>query len=527
MLRNVQQHPEGAQADDQARAPVRQERQRDPLRRRQTQRHGHVQHRLHDQPDRNPHPEVITTAVRGAGRRHDAAPKQYAERDDHRRGPDEPQLFGDHREHEIGVRLGQEKQLLTALPDALAVQSAAGHRQDRLAHLEAGPQRVVVRVHEGQDAAHAVRRLQDQETDRQGAGAAAEHEVAPAQSGEKQKHDRQEGVDRRRTEVGLQVHQEGELPDHDGAGDDRADDIVDPRLLARHEIRQEQDERQLADLGRLDLHRPQDDPAMDLVRTVGGQLARHHDLGRRRRTRRRKSSPRSSKPVYWSNEAQAGARRTTLPSSATCRAASTASDMLTTFVVGTIVPSCAAITSRAFPMSTRCATRSRMSGMSRGKSPPLSLPPKMSTTLPGKLSSDLIVALTFVALESLYQVTPPTWSTFSSRCGRPRKPARARSARGRGTPHRSVTSRAVMTFSTLCAPNSGIEAREIARMSRPSLRTTIRSSLKQAPSSTVVARLNGWTCALRVFARPQTSSSSRFRMAWSALPWFLKMRVLA
>src|SRR5437867_1043459 len=613
MLRNVQQHPEGAQADDQARAPVRQERQRDPLRRHQTQRHGHVQHRLHDQPDRNPHPEVITTAVRGAGRRHDAAPKQYAERDDHRRGPDEPQLFGDHREHEIGVRLRQEKQLLTALPDALAVQSAAGHRQDRLAHLEAGPQRVVVRVHEGQDAAHAVRRLQDQETDRQGAGAAAEHEVAPAQAGEKQKHDRQEDVDRRRTEVGLQVHQEGELPDHDGAGDDRADDVVDPRLLARHEIRQEQDERQLADLGRLDLHRPQDDPAMDLARTAGsqghdqkhraredaevdhrplqeaavvdvhrhdhaadaegggdrlfhqdpvgvaealqgddrrgavdhhqteqgeadphteerlveGQLARHQDLGRRRRTRRRKSSPRSSKPVYWSNEAQAGARRTTLPSSATCRAASTASDMLTTFVVGTIVPSCAAITSRAFPMSTRCATRSRMSGMSRGKSPPLSLPPKVSTTLPGKLSSDLIVALTFVALESLYQVTPPTWSTFSSRCGRPRKPARARSARGRGTPHRSVTSRAVMTFSTLCAPNSGIEAREIARMSRPSLRTTIRSSLKQAPSSTVVARLNGWTCALRVFARPQTSSSSRFRMAWSALPWFLKMRALA
>src|SRR6266850_6352559 len=613
MLRDVQQHPEGAQADDQARAAVGQERQRDPLRRHQTQRYRHVHHRLRDQPDRNPHPEVITTAVRGAHGRHDAAPEQHPERRNHRRGSDQPQLLRDHREDEIGVRLRQEEQLLAALADALAVQAAAGHCQDRLAHLEAGPQRVVLRVQERQDAANAVRRLYDHHGDRQGAGAAAEHEVAPAQPGEEQEDDRQQDVDRRRAEVGLQVDQKRELADHDRARDDRADDVVDLGLLARHEIREKQDERQLADLGRLDLQRPQDDPAVHLVRAVRGQgddqehgaredaevderplqeaavvhvhrrdhaadadggrdrllhqeqmrvpealqgddrrgavdhhqteqrqadphpeerlvegqLARHQDPGGRRRTRRRKSSPRSSNPEYRSNEAQAGARSTTPPSAAAARAASTASSMSATFVVGTTAPICAAITSRACPMSTRCVTRRLMSGTSCVKSPPLSLPPRMSTTPPGKLSRDLIVALTFVALESLYQVTPPMERTDSRRCGRPRKLARARSARGSGTPHRSVISRAAMTFSMLCAPNSGIEARGIARMSRPSLRTTIRSPFRQAPSSTVAARLNGWTCAVRSFDSLQTSASSRFRMAWSALPWFLKMRDLA
>src|SRR3989442_11962259 len=132
MLRDVQQHPEGAQTDDQARAAVRKERQRDALRRHQAERHRHVHHRLRHEPGGNPHPEVVTAPVRRPGRRHDTAPEQHAERGDHRRGADEAQLLRNHREYEIGVRLGQEEQLLAALPDALAVQAAAGHRQERL-----------------------------------------------------------------------------------------------------------------------------------------------------------------------------------------------------------------------------------------------------------------------------------------------------------------------------------------------------------------------------------------------------------
>src|SRR5689334_2235764 len=41
VLRDVQQHPERAQADDEARAAVRQERQRDSLRRHQAEGHRH------------------------------------------------------------------------------------------------------------------------------------------------------------------------------------------------------------------------------------------------------------------------------------------------------------------------------------------------------------------------------------------------------------------------------------------------------------------------------------------------------
>ena len=84
-----------------------------------------------------------------------------------------------------------------------------------------------------------------------------------------------------------------------------------------------------------------------------------------------------------------------------------------------------------------------------------------------------------------------------------------------------------MTFSMLCAPNSGTFSKGIDRSSRPPLRITIESSLRKAPSSTSRARLNGCRRDLSVPAIPHTSGSSRFRMALSAGPWFLKMRVLA
>src|SRR5882672_526780 len=90
MLRDVQQHPQGAQTDDQARAAVRQERQRDPLRRHQAERHRHVHHRLRHEPGGNSHPEVVTAPVRRPGRRHDAAPEQHAERGDHAAAPMSP-----------------------------------------------------------------------------------------------------------------------------------------------------------------------------------------------------------------------------------------------------------------------------------------------------------------------------------------------------------------------------------------------------------------------------------------------------
>ena len=61
------------------------------------------------------------------------------------RDADQAELLGEHREQEIGVRLGQIEELLHALAEAHAEPLAAADRDQRLRELEAA----VVRVRPG------------------------------------------------------------------------------------------------------------------------------------------------------------------------------------------------------------------------------------------------------------------------------------------------------------------------------------------------------------------------------------------
>ena len=65
----------------------------------------------------------------------------------------EAELLGDHRIDEIGVRLGQEEQLLHAVHQPFAPHAARADSDERLNDLEAAAERIAPRIEKGQQAA--------------------------------------------------------------------------------------------------------------------------------------------------------------------------------------------------------------------------------------------------------------------------------------------------------------------------------------------------------------------------------------
>ena len=70
-------------------------------------------------------------------------------------GPDEPELLADDGEDHVGVRLGQVVDLLHALAEPLAEEVARAEADLRLDDLEPGPLRVLPRIEEAEQRAHA------------------------------------------------------------------------------------------------------------------------------------------------------------------------------------------------------------------------------------------------------------------------------------------------------------------------------------------------------------------------------------
>src|SRR5206468_8990875 len=82
------------------------------------------------------------------------APCQPEEGDDDAGDADEAELLADHREQEVGVRLGQVVQLLDARAEALAEDLAAAERDQRMRQLVRLAERVLLvpRVEVREDA---------------------------------------------------------------------------------------------------------------------------------------------------------------------------------------------------------------------------------------------------------------------------------------------------------------------------------------------------------------------------------------
>ena len=69
------------------------------------------------------------------------------------------EFFADHRENEVGVRVGKVEHFLPAIPEAETFDSAAAPRDQRLHLLQAGVFFEAFRIHESGKPAHAFRHL--------------------------------------------------------------------------------------------------------------------------------------------------------------------------------------------------------------------------------------------------------------------------------------------------------------------------------------------------------------------------------
>ncbi len=116
VARDVKEDPDAGEADDEARAAVRDERKCDSGERRDPHHGCEVDQRLPADEGRDPRGKPLAERVL-AGERHPEASVGKARLGrDQRRRPDEAELLSDDREDHVRVRLGQ----IEILPDPLA-----------------------------------------------------------------------------------------------------------------------------------------------------------------------------------------------------------------------------------------------------------------------------------------------------------------------------------------------------------------------------------------------------------------------
>src|SRR5499427_619404 len=156
-----QQDRERDAVREQPASPEAHERKREALGGQHAHVHAHVDEHLHAEPHAYPlrHERGVGTLQRhGLAPDGEGAHHEPGEQRDHGEHPCEPQLLADHREQEVGVRLGQVEQLLDSRPEPHSEPLAAPERDERVRQLVAAAERVGPGIHEPEDALHAIGR---------------------------------------------------------------------------------------------------------------------------------------------------------------------------------------------------------------------------------------------------------------------------------------------------------------------------------------------------------------------------------
>ena len=121
-MMNAQQHAERHHGDDQARAAVADQRQRESLCRQDTHVHAEVDEGLQAEPGTNTDRHVgFETAIRldGTNSEPENTPQQRSKQADEDARPGQAELFGENGKDEIRVRLRQVEQLLNTVMNCL------------------------------------------------------------------------------------------------------------------------------------------------------------------------------------------------------------------------------------------------------------------------------------------------------------------------------------------------------------------------------------------------------------------------
>ena len=176
-------------------------------------------------------------------------------------GADQPELLADDGEDEVGVGGWQVVHLLLALPQADARQAARAEGDERLAELEAVAERVLPAVQERHQTPPPVRRRHRQ-PDQRRHGGRREHPEMQGPRPRREQHEHQKHARQRRgPEIRLRETEHRHDGHHHAVGQHAAYELAHPVARPRERARQEEDQRQLGELARLEGERSERQPA--------------------------------------------------------------------------------------------------------------------------------------------------------------------------------------------------------------------------------------------------------------------------
>ena len=187
---------------------------------------------------------------------------------------DEAELFGQHREHEVRVRLREVEELLHARPEADPEPLAAPDRDQRLHELEAAVERVLPGVAEGREAAHAVGRGDGEQRHAGHGDQHRDEQVVEPHAGEEQDREARGHQHGRGSEIGLREQQHGRRAQHGHRLHESLEagaQLVGPAHRVARDVGEQHHAREF---GHLEVHDAEPDPApaaVDLVAEAGHQ----------------------------------------------------------------------------------------------------------------------------------------------------------------------------------------------------------------------------------------------------------------
>ena len=257
-------HPHGGKQHHQRRAAVADKRQRQPDNGHDEQAHAHVDDDLEDNDACHADADVALQPRPGVPRHVDAPQDNDGQQQQRQHAAHHPQLLADHGEDEVRVAVGQAGGVLALglypVEQPLPEDLAAAQRQKAAGLLPAGVQRVeaVVKqddeplfhivLHEVQIPHGVEQQSAPAETDQKPPESHPRHKAHTAEH--EQEHQRAAHV---RGDLVVQHEYDAEV--HRQHGDGRHGAQVAVLLQPRQLLRQHEDERDLHDLRRLDIHR--------------------------------------------------------------------------------------------------------------------------------------------------------------------------------------------------------------------------------------------------------------------------------
>ena len=259
---------------------VGEEGQRQTLRRQTAEDHSHVDEPLEDEGERQAEGEEAAEAIGVAQRDPEAARRDHCQKAEDEDGPRQAELLADHREDEVGMRLGEVEHLLSAPPEPDAPEAARAERDEGLLQLEVDAEGIAVRVDEGKHAPQAVTLPEHPVGHERQRGEGGSGDQAHRDTSHEQHEDEKTAGKRSRPEVRFEQHEPSDDGDHQAVRDDAELEAPETLALLGERGSQVEDDRELGELGGLQGERAEMEPAARAAARHADPRQEHEDEAR-------------------------------------------------------------------------------------------------------------------------------------------------------------------------------------------------------------------------------------------------------